>query len=74
MAVELVKAIEAPFDPAEERYRDTYHDDLLALIQRKEQGLGAPEAAAAGATPETGEVIDIVGLLKRSIEAARANG
>lgn len=80
MAAELVRAIEAPFDPADPAYRDTYHDDLLALIERKAAGgeVAAPgeAAGAAGAAEgegegEPAEVVDIVDLLKRSLEDAR---
>jgi DNA end-binding protein Ku len=66
LAAQLVATIETDWDP--ERYRDTYHDDLLALIERKAKGetIEVPEA------PEpTGEVVDIMDLLKKSVEEAR---
>jgi DNA end-binding protein Ku len=67
LATQLVATIEADWDPT--HYRDTYHDDLLALIARKAEGetIGAPEPSA----PVGGEVIDIMDLLKRSVEEAR---
>ena len=67
LATQLVATIETNWDPT--RYRDTYHDDLLALIARKAQGetIAAPEPSA----PVGGEVVDIMDLLKRSVEGAR---
>jgi DNA end-binding protein Ku len=71
LAAQLVATIQTDWDPA--RYRDSYRDDILALIARKAEGaLPVPqpvEAEAAGA-----EVIDIMELLKRSIEVARSSG
>ena len=66
LAEQLVAAIETEWDPA--AYRDTYHDDLLALIERKAEGeaIPAPEPVAP-----TAQVVDIVALLKRSVEDAR---
>ncbi len=75
MAGELVAAIEADFDPAEERYRDTYHDALLALIERKAEGAVVVSPVPAPAQAEGAEVVDIVALLKRSLdEAKKAQG
>jgi DNA end-binding protein Ku len=67
LATQLVATIETGWDPT--RYRDTYHDDLLALIARKAKGetIAAPEPS----TPVGGEVVDIMDLLKRSVEEAR---
>jgi DNA end-binding protein Ku len=74
LAQQLVDTIATRFDPNAPEYRDTYRDDLLALIHRKAEGgavaipVAAPETAGA-------EVVDIVGLLKRSLEEAkRAQG
>ena len=66
LAAQLVATIETDWDPT--RYKDTYHDDLLALITRKAEGetIVAPEPAAP-----TAEVVDIMDLLKRSVEEAR---
>ena len=46
LAAQLVATIETDWDP--QRYHDTYHDDLLALIERKAEG----EAIAAPEPPE----------------------
>jgi len=66
LAAQLIATIESDWDPT--RYKDTYHDDLLALITRKAEGktIVAPEPAAP-----TAEVVDIMDLLKRSVEEAR---
>lgn len=74
IAAELVHVIEADFDPADPRYRDTYHDELLALIERKAEGAVTvePPPAPSAAQEEEGEVIDIASLLKRSLEKAKS--
>jgi len=66
LATQLVATIETSWDPT--AYRDTYRDDLLALIERKAAGEAvevAPEPAPMA------PVIDIAELLKRSVEEAR---
>lgn len=77
MAEQLVEAMVEAWDPS--RYEDTYHDDLMRLIrERVEAGeLAAPgEAevtmpAGSGTGAEAGaEVVDIMALLKRSVESA----
>jgi len=67
LATQLVATIETDWDPA--RYKDTYHDDLLALIKRKAKGetIDVPEAPE----PAGGEVVDIMDLLKKSVEEAK---
>jgi len=67
LASQLVSTIEANWDPAE--YKDTYHDDLLALIERKANG----ETVAVAEQPaeEVAQVVDIMELLKKSVEDAR---
>jgi DNA end-binding protein Ku len=67
LAAQLVATIETTWDPA--AYRDTYHDDLLALIERKADGevIPTPEPPAP-----TAQVVDIMDLLKRSVAEARA--
>jgi DNA end-binding protein Ku len=66
LAAQLVATIETEWDPS--AYRDTYRDDLLALIARKAEG----ETVAAPEPPQpTAEVVDIMDLLKRSVEEAR---
>jgi DNA end-binding protein Ku len=67
MAESLLAAMAEPWDPA--RYKDTYHDDLLAMIKEKAAGKmpeepPKPEVRAA-------KVIDIMPLLKQSLEEAK---
>lgn len=72
MATRLVEDMSEDWAP--EQYRDTYRDDLMARIERKiheghthelaEVGEGAP--ARAG-----GEVVDLMAMLKRSLEVKR---
>jgi len=66
LAAQLVATIETDWEPS--RYRDTYHDDLLALVKRKADGetIVAPEPPAP-----TAEIVDIMDLLKQSVEEAR---
>lgn len=67
MAGKLVEGMAGEWDPS--RYRDEYRDDLLELIEKK-AGKGETEpVAVAGPKPkkESG-VIDIMDLLKRSVE------
>lgn len=68
LAAQLVSTIETDWDPS--RYHDTYRDDLLALIERK--AAGETVAIAEPAAEPTGQVVDIVELLKKSVEDARA--
>ncbi len=67
LAEQLVATIETEWDPGS--YRDTYHEDLLALIGRKAEGeaIPAPEPPAPIA-----QVVDIMSLLKQSVEDAQS--
>ncbi|HEX2208501.1 MAG TPA: Ku protein [Longimicrobium sp.] len=71
MAERLVEGMTAEWDPS--RYQDTYRDDLMALIQQRiESGqTDAPDETPVEDLPATekGDVIDIMALLKRSVEA-----
>jgi DNA end-binding protein Ku len=71
LAAQLVATISRPFDASAPEYRDTYHDDVLALIERKASGEVIAPAVAATARPDGGEVVDIVALLKRSLDEAK---
>ncbi|MCG2584474.1 Ku protein [Massilia sp. TS11] len=67
MALSLVDSMNAPWQP--EAYRDTYREDVLALVEKKvaaqqTHAVLTPEAAP---TPETGNVVDLVALLKQSL-------
>jgi DNA end-binding protein Ku len=67
MAEQLVEAMAAEWQP--DQYSDTYRDDLLKVIDEKVR-TGKVVGVAEGATPEEegAEVVDIMTLLKRSME------
>ncbi|MFP5350236.1 MAG: Ku protein [Gammaproteobacteria bacterium] len=68
MAERLVQDMAARWEP--EKYKDEYRDDLLRVVEEK-VAAGKTlelEAPAAGETPGTGQVIDFMTLLKRSVE------
>ncbi|HKP00900.1 MAG TPA: Ku protein [Nitrospiraceae bacterium] len=70
MAKTLVDEMTEPWKP--ERYRDTYHEDLMKLIDKRIKA-GQTEVVTEGdqhdTKPVRGEVIDLMALLKRSVEA-----
>ena len=70
LAEALVAGMTSDWEP--EKYTDTYRDDLLALIQQRIES-GQTDAPDETPVPELdeerGEVIDIMALLKRSVEA-----
>ena len=70
MAKKLVEEMTEPWKP--QRYRDTYHDDLMKLIDKrikagKTEVITEPEAEEDQEKPARGEVIDLMALLKRSV-------
>ncbi|SLM47366.1 Non-homologous end joining protein Ku [Nitrospira japonica] len=76
MARRLVDEMSEDWKP--ETYRDTYHGDLLALIEKRVQA-GQTEAVEQPAVEEEqpspkGEVIDLMALLKRSVETRGKSG
>lgn len=74
LAEQLVETIARPFDPEAPEYRDTYRDDLLALIRAKADG-GRIAGPPAAVVPAGAEVVDIMSLLKKSLdEAKKARG
>jgi len=72
LAERLVEAMIEPWEPA--KYQDTYREKLLALIERKAKS-GATEAIEElpkeVRQKRTAQVIDIMDLLKRSVEKAK---
>lgn len=63
LATNLIVALTKSFDPG--RYRDTYREELMELIERKAEGKRIPVHAA----PEKGaQVVDLMDALKRSLE------
>jgi DNA end-binding protein Ku len=68
MAEQLVSSLAGDFEP--ERYRDSYRQEVLDLIERKAQG---EEIAVAPAPEEASEPApDLMSALKASLEAVRA--
>ena len=70
MARRLVEGMTAKWNPDE--YRDTYHEDLLALIDKR-VAAGQTEvitepSAEEEERPAGGDVVDLMALLKRSVE------
>jgi DNA end-binding protein Ku len=68
LAEKLIESMSAEWNPS--AYRDEYHDDILALVQRKAKAGKAHvvEAPAERARPERGEVLDLMPLLERSMK------
>jgi DNA end-binding protein Ku len=70
IAERLVKSMSDDWDPS--KYRDTYRDDLFALIEKKIKEGKTEEISLSeeprAELPERGKVVDLMALLKRSIE------
>jgi len=72
MAARLVEDMSTDWEP--EQYHDTYREDLLAHIERKIEKGQTHEVTEAeeGAPAATGgEVVDLMAMLKRSLEVKR---
>jgi DNA end-binding protein Ku len=67
IAKQLIGSLAAGFEP--ERYRDTYRDDVLALIERKAEGKEIAVQPEAEEVP--GPAPDLMSALKASLEAVR---
>ena len=72
MAEQLVAAMVAPWQP--ESYRDEYRDDLLRVIEEKQSHPEAVTPVATGGGAGEGQVVDIMALLRRSVEEVRGAG
>lgn len=68
MAERLIDGMVEAWEPA--RYKDEYRDDLLALIRRKSKSAGKAEgeAVAPAARAPKAQVVDLMALLKKSVE------
>jgi len=67
IAKQLIESLAGPFDP--DKYRDTYRQDVLDLIERKAAG---EEIAVQPATDEEEEPVpDLMAALKASLDAVR---
>jgi DNA end-binding protein Ku len=72
MAEQLVESMVSKWNPR--KYRDTYHEDLLKLIDKKIKS-GQTKVIEAVSKPaeakRPGQVIDIMYLLQRSVVQAK---
>jgi DNA end-binding protein Ku len=71
MAERLVKGMSAPWKP--EKYKDSYRDDVLAMVQRKIKAgqthvIEEPQDDEEERAPRA-EVVDLMPLLKKSVES-----
>jgi DNA end-binding protein Ku len=70
MAAKLVEEMTEDWNP--EKFRDTYHDDLMKLVEKRIRA-GQTEASSEpeeeGETRAPAEVIDLMALLKKSVQA-----
>jgi len=68
MASMLVDSLSGDYDPAE--FEDDYAGAVAALVDSKVTGAAVIEAPAAAA--DTGEVVDLLEALQRSVDRAKA--
>jgi DNA end-binding protein Ku len=70
MAEQLVETMAGKWNP--KKYRDEYHQDLLQMIDKKIKSgqTKAIEPAEPARRPKQGKVVDIMHLLRRSMEQA----
>jgi DNA end-binding protein Ku len=75
MAASLVDGMSEPWQP--DQYRDTYRDDVLALVQKKVKARQTKTITAPGpeepADTETSNVIDLVALLQQSLGGKKSD-
>ncbi|PKQ19471.1 MAG: Ku protein [Actinobacteria bacterium HGW-Actinobacteria-6] len=72
LASQLVEAMTGPWDPS--AYHDTYREALTALIEHKVETGEVLAPPIPEERPAAGEVVDIMSLLKRSLDERRAAG
>jgi DNA end-binding protein Ku len=68
IAKQLVDSLAGPFDP--DKYRDTYREQVLSLVERKAQGEHIAVQPAAEEAEEP--VPDLMSALKASLDAVKA--
>lgn len=66
MAEELIAKMSTRWDPT--RYHDSYREDVLDMIERKAK-TGKVESIAAPKAAPSGNVVDLVAMLKKSLAA-----
>jgi DNA end-binding protein Ku len=69
MATQLIDDMTEPWDP--ERYHDTFHDEILKLVQRKiklgKTGTLRPLEEESGEPKKSADILDLTEMLKRSL-------
>lgn len=73
MAERLVEGMYSEWAP--EKYHDTYHEELVSYIEKKiaaGETAAIPEAPTQPEAARKGEVIDLMSLLKKSLEKTEA--
>jgi DNA end-binding protein Ku len=74
MAAQLVNSMSGKWTPDD--YRDTFKDDIMALVKKKVAAGKTTEIlsiAQATETPASAQIIDLTDLLKRSLKKGDAN-
>jgi DNA end-binding protein Ku len=68
MAIRLVEGMEEAWDP--EQYKDDYRSDLMKLIEERAESGDLEGSTAPAPKPEApgGKVVDLMALLKRSLD------
>jgi DNA end-binding protein Ku len=66
MAEKLVDGMVSDWDP--EKYRDSYESDLMTLIEKRVKSGNTAAVETPVARKHTGNVVDLMALLKRSVE------
>ena len=69
MALSLVESLAADFDP--DQFEDSYATAVAELVEQKLEGV-EPVVAAAPEEVASGEVVDLLTALQRSVERAKA--
>lgn len=70
MAEQLIETMRGEWDPS--KYKDSYHDDLMALIEEKAK-TGKVKAPPKRAAPG-GKVVDLMALLQKSLAEKKKGG
>ncbi|MGW3736843.1 hypothetical protein [Streptomyces sp. NPDC005148] len=68
MAIQLIDALDAPWDPA--RYHDTYKEKVRELVRAKAEG---QEIAVAEEAPQATNIVDLMELLQGSLDQAQGS-
>ncbi|HMD02063.1 MAG TPA: Ku protein, partial [Candidatus Baltobacteraceae bacterium] len=63
----LIETMSEPFDA--ERFRDTYREEVLAMIEARAAGKQTPEAPAKA--PARDNVVNLMDVLQKSLEASK---